>query len=137
MPFYDSPCSPAARARVLLIEDQQSIRRLIRTILNAGGYSVSEASSGAEGLQLVSQKTDQFHLAVVDVVLPDTNGPEVVRRIRATAPQIGALFTSGYSAEDLAQRGLFPDGEPFLQKPFSPESLSASVAAVIAGTARS
>jgi signal transduction histidine kinase/CheY-like chemotaxis protein len=117
--------------RILLVEDDQIVRRLSRDILARLGYSVTEAASGKAALALAGDDTRQFDLLFCDVVLGDINGPAVAEAVRAVRPAVRVLFMSGYTDEAIARTGMGLEGAPFLQKPFTPEQLAQKVREVL------
>jgi two-component system, cell cycle sensor histidine kinase and response regulator CckA len=115
---------------VLLVEDEEGVRRLSRRLLEAHGYHVLEASGGEEALEFAARYPDPIHLLLTDVVMPGLSGPEVAGQIRALRPLIKVLFMTGYS--DSTVTGLSPDA-PLLQKPFTPDALAHRVRETLAG----
>lgn len=104
---------------VLLVEDSRQLRELIEQALKANGYRVLSAADGEEALQICSESRLSIHLIVTDLILPHINGRELVNRVKATRPDLKALFISGYAdAPGIAQ--VKPPSEAFLAKPFSP-----------------
>jgi CheY-like chemotaxis protein len=95
-------------------------------VLTEAGYTVLEASSGREALDLVNSG-GEVDAVVTDVVMPDMGGAELAEHLRETAPALPILFMSGYTGTDVLRRGFNEEGVPFLQKPFSPDSLMAGV----------
>ena len=116
---------------VLLVEDNASLRRLTRRVLERHGYHVLEAASGFAALANVDESKEPIDLVLTDVILPDISGPEVARRVRSRFPQVPALFISGYTDDDVLRRGLLHDGAPFLQKPFTADVLASRVREVL------
>src|SRR5690242_8042617 len=128
-PSTHSPCSPATEATVLLVEDEDAVRRVAGEVLANAGYSVLEAKNGREALQLV----DRLHAApavlITDVVMPLMNGPELAGELSARYPQMRTVFISGYAEHPLLarKRGLTSPAW-HLHKPFSVEALTGIVA---------
>ncbi len=114
-------------ARVLLIEDETSVRTAARRILERGGYRVAEARNGADALLLWHEEGETFDCIVTDVVLPGLRGPELVERFRADRPEIPVLFVSGYTDRALGRLDLEVPNTAFLQKPFEPRRLAAAL----------
>jgi PAS domain S-box-containing protein len=116
---------------ILLVEDQEEVRKFIATILGEYGYKVVQAQDAAQALRLcAAQPVD---LLVTDVVMPKMSGVELAERLRLTLPGLRAIFISGYSEDTHAQqRESVPDAG-FLQKPFSPEALAKKVREVLEG----
>jgi two-component system cell cycle sensor histidine kinase/response regulator CckA len=101
--------------------------------LTARGYTVLEAASGVEALQLIEERGTPVDLVVSDVVMPEMDGPTLLRELRKRHPTLKVVFVSGY-AEDAFKKNL-PDGEDFnfLPKPFSLKQLVEAVKQAIAG----
>ena len=116
---------------VLVVEDQEAVRELTKTILEAYGYHVLEASGADEALALVEQHPEEIHLLLTDVVLPGMNGMDLSKRLRTLRPKLKVLFTSGYPSEVIARRGVLEPEVAYLAKPLSPETLVAKVREVL------
>ena len=108
---------------VLLVEDEASLRELLREVLDANGYSVLVARDGAEALQIAAAHTGPIQLMVTDVIMPGMTGPSIVDLVAPTRPEMKVLFVSGYSDESVTRLGLAGPGRAFLSKPFGPEAL--------------
>jgi len=114
---------------VLLVEDEETIRRLVREVLSRSGYQVFAAANGDEALRLLEDNGDEIDLLLTDVVMPGMSGPDLARAASRLQPSLRVLFTSGYTSEpDEAFDD--PDVE-FIGKPFSPEALVAKVRDVL------
>ncbi|MGE4067270.1 MAG: MASE1 domain-containing protein [Vicinamibacterales bacterium] len=122
---------PGGTEHILLVEDDTSVRRLSKEILVRLGYSVTEAASGRAGLALGSDDTRHFDLALCDVILGDMSGPAVVEALRALRPSVRVLYMSGYTDEAIVRTGVLDEGQPFLQKPFTPMDLARKIREVL------
>lgn len=122
---------PDGTEHILLVEDDPSVRRLSKELLNRLGYSVTEAASGRAGLALGSDDTRHFDLALCDVILGDMSGPAVAEALSALRPSIRVLYMSGYTDEAIVRTGVLDEGKPFLQKPFTPLQLAKKIRAVL------
>ncbi len=116
---------------VLLVEDEARVRKLIVDILAACGYRVLEATRGNEAVRLAASHKGPIHLAVVDVVMPEMSGPDVVRQIQPAHPDMRVLYISGYTDEAMVHHGILESGAAFLQKPFLPGVLVRRVREVL------
>jgi PAS domain S-box-containing protein len=116
---------------ILLVEDQEAVRKFARTVLQAHGYRVLEAGSGEEGLLIEFQFTDPIHLLLTDAVLPGINGKALWQGIRKRRPNLKSLMMSGYSADVVSRAEAIEDGMAYLAKPFSPQQLVAKVRDVL------
>jgi CheY-like chemotaxis protein len=124
---------PRASGTVLLIEDEDSVRALVRHVLTGCGYAVIEARGGEEAVELASAHRDRLDLLVSDVVLPDLGAREVAERVTVSHPEAKVLFVSGYTPDAVARHGGPEAGAAFLQKPFAPATLAAKVRELIEG----
>jgi signal transduction histidine kinase/CheY-like chemotaxis protein len=116
---------------ILLVEDEEQVRRLTRKMLERLGYRVFDAASAASALEFVRSHPDAIDLLLTDVVMPHMGGPELEREVRLQRPGIKVLFMSGYTEEGVVnQRMLTPD-TPFIQKPFSMAGLRRKIREVL------
>ncbi|GJE18941.1 Sensor kinase CckA [Methylobacterium marchantiae] len=117
---------------ILLVEDEDPVRAVNSRALSARGYTVLEAASGLDALALISDADQPIDLVVSDVVMPEMDGPTLLRELRKHRPDLKVIFVSGY-AEDAFRKNL-PDGEDFnfLPKPFSLKQLVETVKQTIA-----
>jgi CheY-like chemotaxis protein len=116
---------------VLVVEDEPAVRQMTSRALREFGYRVVEASDGQEALDLLGEPQTRFRLMVADVVMPGMDGHELARRAAKLHPGLQVLFMSGYTDDEVVRRGLLDAGQPFLQKPFTPEALGEHVAAML------
>ena len=107
---------------VLVVEDDAAVRQFICTILQDAGYRVSAARHGDHALEIVQQREDSFGLVVTDLVMPHMSGPVLIEKLRRRAPEVRALYTSGYADDAVARHGDLDPVIPFIRKPFSSES---------------
>jgi CheY-like chemotaxis protein len=112
----------ASRDTILVVEDEDSIRRLIATILQDHGYRVMVATDGVEALQTLESMKERCDLVITDVMMPRITSSVFVEELRALRPQTHILYMSGYARETLQANGV-EDDAPFLQKPFLPNTL--------------
>jgi len=112
---------------VLLVEDEELVRNLVRDILRQNGYSVLEAHHGTEALRVALQHAGPIHLLLTDVVMPQMGGRVLAERLKTFRPAIRILYISGYVDDDTIQEGVSNPGTSFLQKPFTVETLSRKV----------
>jgi signal transduction histidine kinase/ActR/RegA family two-component response regulator len=121
----------AGSETVLLVEDEARVRKVIVDVLTDRGYKVLEATRGQEALRICRTHKGQIDIALVDVVMPEWSGPDVVKRIVALKPSLRVLFISGYTDEALIHHGILQSGAAFLQKPFLPGALVRKVREVL------
>jgi PAS domain S-box-containing protein len=112
---------------VLLVEDEESVRRLARRILERQGYRVLESRNGREALAQATEYGDQIHLILTDVVMPELSGRGLIERLTALRSNAAVIYMSGYSGDDVLRRGLLEPGSLFIQKPFGPNALLGKV----------
>jgi CheY-like chemotaxis protein len=127
------PVIPPSQAEgtLLLVEDEEAVRRLARRVLEGVGYRVLEASSGREALRLVKQWDGPLDLMVTDVIMPGMSGQELSTRLREQRPWLRILYVSGYTDDAILQHGDLLPNTSFLQKPFTPGSLTQRVREVM------
>ena len=115
------------RGTVLLVEDEEAVRAFAARALASRGYSVVEAATGVEALSAIERNGGEVDLVVSDVVMPEMDGPTLLRELRRRRPELKVIFISGY-AEEAFKKNL-PEGErfTFLPKPFSLKDLVAAV----------
>jgi two-component system cell cycle sensor histidine kinase/response regulator CckA len=116
---------------ILIVEDEDGVRKLTRKILSRQGYKILEASGGGDALLLCEQCNEPIHLLLSDVVMPGINGPELARRIKTLSPDVKVLFMSGYADQAIFQSGILDEKACFIQKPFSARNLVEKIQEVI------
>ncbi len=104
---------------ILVVEDEQTILRLTRTILEKQGYRVIGASYPHEALQLIEQADRPIDLLLTDVIMPEMDGRTFAEQLKKRMPTLRVLYMSGYTADVLARRGVMQDEQDYLQKPFA------------------
>jgi CheY-like chemotaxis protein len=115
------------------VEDEASLRDIAKDLLEASGYTVVAAASGAEALALAEHPaTGPIQLLLTDVVMPGMSGPVLARKIRARWPDVNVLYMSGYSHEAVQKHGPLEAGTRILAKPFSLNTLVRSVEEALA-----
>ena len=112
---------------VLVVEDQDEVRRLTVAVLEDCGYRVLSAASGQMALEVSEQHKQPIHLLITDAVMPGMSGRQLADRLRHTRPFTKVLFMSGYTDNVAAYRYEVDAGHAFLQKPFDPDTLAAKV----------
>jgi len=122
---------PHRDLKVLVVEDQDGVRRLTAHALRACGYYVLEAASGAEALRLIEAVDGGCQLVVTDVVMPGMSGRTLVEELHARWPDIKVLYMSGYPNEVILRHGLMNGEVNYMEKPFTPSELVAKVREVM------
>ena len=116
------------KSRILVVEDELSLRLLVCKVLERNGFQVMAASSGAEALELWDHDKPQIDLLLTDMVMPDgMSGRQLAERLKADMPELKILYTSGYSTELLGKDLALEEGVNFLQKPYPPARLVQTV----------
>ncbi len=115
---------------ILVVEDDDQVRAVTRTILRKHGYTVIEASSAAEAM-LVAEGEQGIDLLLSDVVMPQMSGPELAKRLAPGRPRMKILCMSGYTDDSIVRHGVLAGDLPFLQKPITAETLTRKVRAVL------
>ena len=115
---------------VLLVEDEESVRQLVRELLEAQGYKILEAENGEEALRIAATQSD-IDLLITDVVMPGMSGRELSARLFASHPHTKLLYLSGYTEDAIVHEGVLDPGTAFLQKPFTLQTLSRKVREVL------
>ncbi len=110
-------------ATILLAEDELSVRKLTKQILENFGFSVIEAADGEEAMKIFIDNRDRIDMIILDVVMPKMSGKEVYDKIRKIKPDIKALLTSGYPADFIQKQEIIKQGINFMAKPVSPAGL--------------
>ncbi|WP_176067071.1 ATP-binding protein [Anaeromyxobacter diazotrophicus] len=116
---------PRGHETVLLVEDDLAVRTLMRRILEGAGYRVVEARQPAEAL--VGARAQAPDLLLTDVVMPGMGGPELAAELLAIQPALRVLYVSGYTENEALRSGALPEGQAFLQKPFTGDELARAV----------
>lgn len=121
----------AGHETVLLVEDNEQVRTLARTVLTRNGYTVIEAADADEALRVVAQHAGPPDLLLTDVVMPGTSGRLLAQRLSEEYPDLSVLYMSGYTDDAVVHHGVLAPGVAFLQKPFTPATLSRAVREVL------
>lgn len=130
----DKPADLTGHGTILLVEDEEGLRGLNARGLRSRGYSVIEAENGVEALELLAENDGKVDLVVSDVVMPEMDGPTMLRAMRDTNPHLRIIFVSGYAEEAFDKSVLRPDDQfAFLAKPFALTALIAKVKETMAG----
>ncbi len=121
----------AGTETILLVEDELPVRRAARSILRRRGYKVLEAQDGHEALEIATTHEGPIHLLLTDMVMPNMDGQELVRRVLGSRSEVRALLMSGYAGDFLSSSGELASGVEFLQKPFTADLLARRVRDVL------
>jgi two-component system cell cycle sensor histidine kinase/response regulator CckA len=128
---------PAAITRgmetILLVEDEGSVREIVKRMLASQGYAVLESRDGNDALSVAAGFDGRIHLVLSDAIMPGMSGAEVVRRLRLQRPGIKTIYMSGYTDDDVVRGGIVAGEMPFIQKPFSQADLGRVVRQTLDG----
>jgi two-component system cell cycle sensor histidine kinase/response regulator CckA len=123
--------SPRGSETVLVVEDDDGVRRLVCVMLERAGYRVLQAGNPKEAVRVASESPGPIHLLLSDVIMPESEGPPLFERLTQLRRDLRVLYMSGYADEAVVRQGLLVEGMPFLQKPFSPLALARKVRDVL------
>ena len=132
-PEVAAPSDLTGSANILLVEDEEAVRAFAARALTARGYKVFEAATGTEALEVIGAIEETIDLVVSDVVMPEMDGPTLLRELRKTQPDLKIIFVSGYAEEAFAKHLPEDESFQFLPKPFSLKDLATAVKQTLSG----
>jgi two-component system cell cycle sensor histidine kinase/response regulator CckA len=127
-----SPERPPGGYTVLVVDDEEAVRRLACRMLTWTGYQALEATHGREAIATMEQHAGGIHLVLTDIKMPGMNGRELGRQVEQRWPGKPILYMSGFASE-VFQNGVLEPGAPFLPKPFTQEDLAHKVRSLLGG----
>jgi PAS domain S-box-containing protein len=137
LPALTSPASGmGAAGTILVVEDQQDVRKLAVNILQQSGYHLLEAANGDEALGMCEAYSGPIDLLVTDVVMPGMTGRELAGLLVQSRPRVKVIYMSGYSSDVIGKQGVIAPDVDYLPKPFTPAELSSKVREVLGGAKR-
>lgn len=117
-------------ARVLVVDDAGTVRRMVCAMLAQSGYAVLEAANGNEALKILNDSSETVHLVLTDVVMPEMTGAELAQQLAQSRPELPVIFMSGYNDDPIVRR-MEQEGTSFLAKPFTTAVLVEKVRRVL------
>jgi two-component system cell cycle sensor histidine kinase/response regulator CckA len=130
-PKAPTTVAPGGGESILLVEDEETVLKLARSILERAGYTVVTATNGAEALRLVREYPKPIHLLVTDVVMPGMSGPVLADSLQPLRKGLRVLYTSGYTDDAIVHHGVLDSGAHLLEKPYSQNALLSTVRRVL------
>jgi CheY-like chemotaxis protein len=130
-PAAAAPKTLRGTETILLVEDEEAVRALVRVTLLANGYNVVEARQAEEALALIDNFGEPIHLLLTDVVMPKLSGKELAKRMLQSHPETKVLYMSGYTDNAIVRHGVLDASTAFIQKPFTPKVLAKKVREVL------
>ena len=118
---------------VLVVEDEDPVRKLITRVLERSGYRVLSAATGSAALETAAAHAGEIDLLIADLVMPGMSGRQVAERLASDFPGLATILISGYTADEVVREGIDRGEYDFLPKPFDPATLSRRVAGVLEG----
>jgi two-component system, cell cycle sensor histidine kinase and response regulator CckA len=126
------PAGPPGGYTILVVDDEEAVRRLACRMLTWTGYQAMEARHGREALSTIQQHQGPIHLVLTDIKMPGMTGRELGREIQNRWPDKPVLYMSGFATE-VFQNGLLEPEAPFIAKPFTQDDLAAKIRALLEG----
>ena len=123
--------APRGRENILVVEDNDAVRKMACQVLQRQGYQVIAAESGQACLDLVNATQARVDLLLSDIVMAGMNGRNVYERLAVIRPEVRVIYMSGYADEVVTHRGILDEGIQFIQKPFTPQALAQKVRHVL------
>lgn len=122
---------PSGTETILLVEDDDAVREITKTLLEKFGYTVIEAVDGEHAVRLFRENKDVVQLVMSDVIMPKQSGTDMQNELKKIKPDVKVVFISGYTADILAQKEVMDEGLNFISKPLRPDALSRKLREVL------
>jgi two-component system, cell cycle sensor histidine kinase and response regulator CckA len=128
---HDGPSTVCGAERILVVDDEAPVRKVVCLMLERLGYRVLEATNGAEAVGILETSRVRIDLILTDLVMPELHGGELGEFVAGGVPPRRVLYMTGYANEEIMRRGLVHADTPLLKKPFSPDALGRAVRDVL------
>jgi CheY-like chemotaxis protein len=126
-----SPQAQPGSETILLVEDEELVREVVRDSLEEAGYRILEAGNGEEALKVCEKRDVAIDLMITDVVMPKMNGRELAEKAKVLRPEMKILFISGYTEDTILRQGVEVGAAGFIQKPFSTADLTVRIKGIL------
>jgi two-component system cell cycle sensor histidine kinase/response regulator CckA len=127
---------PHGSETILVVEDQEDLRRLAVHVLKRQGYRVLETSCGEDALELSKERKEPIHMVLTDVVMPGMSGRQLVDQLLPLHPKMKVLYMSGYTENEIVHDGVLEEGTNYIQKPFTLDGLTRQVREILGKDSR-
>ena len=131
LPQDETPLQQGSGATILVVEDDEMVRKFVVQALTEEGYAIYDAAGGEEALEMLENNAIQPELLLTDLVMRGMNGKELYGKVKSMIPSIKVIYMSGYTKNIITSHGVLNEGISFLQKPFSVEALAAKVKGIL------
>jgi PAS domain S-box-containing protein len=129
----EQPVPPRGTETILLVEDEEMVRNMTRTILESNGYKVLTATDGKDALSFCESYGGKIDMMLTDVIMPHMSGKMLAEQLAPQRPEMGVLYMSGYTDDAIVHHGALEEGIAFLPKPFTPDALAFKVREILDG----
>jgi DNA-binding NtrC family response regulator len=116
---------------ILLVEDDEAVRLLALATLRQAGYRVLQASNPRRAMEVTDGSNEPIHLLLSDVIMPESDGPPLFQKLAGTHPALRVLYMSGHADDVVLEQGIEPRSTPFINKPFTPQTLTLKIREVL------
>jgi two-component system cell cycle sensor histidine kinase/response regulator CckA len=128
-----NPVTPQRALRVLVVDDEEPVRKFVDRVLREAGYATATAVDGTDAIVTASKQSEPFDILVTDVMMPQMTGDELVRRLRQNEPGLKVLYLTGFSDKLFKEKVTLWEDEAFLDKPCSVKGLLEAVSLLFFG----
>jgi two-component system cell cycle sensor histidine kinase/response regulator CckA len=125
---------PRVSGAILLVEDEEAVKKMVRYVLEGQGYDVLEAADPWDAIRICEQHEGEISVVISDVIMPEMSGPDLAKRLTSLRPKMRLILMSGYSGESLRERIEMEPGAAFVEKPFTTDQLLDAVCKVLEET---